>query len=240
MTEQQNTTDNQLTFDLNREFKKGEKQLIAYEYIKKAIVTNVYQAHQQLNEKDLSVTLGGMSRTPIRDALKRLTYEGFLENTPGKGMFIAEVSIKDLLEISELRVPLECTAAQLFTERSSSEIVESLAKTLEKHTDLILKKDYVGAVECDNEFHFTLSRGTMNSRLENTINQLIQESSRGAFLTKYDVKRLENSVTQHKLIFDAIKANDAELAGERMKEHLQDWIIYIKDLHTYKFFLFNR
>lgn len=240
MTQEQKDVEKQLIFDTKREFKKGDKQLLAYDYIKKAIVTNVYEAHQQLNEKELSEVLGGMSRTPIRDALRRLTYEGLIENYPGRGMFVAEVSIKDLLEISELRVPLESTATELFTQRASNGAVEELLNTLKNHEDLFNKKDYIGAVECDNEFHFVISKGTMNSRLENTINQLIEESSRGAFLTKFDVNRVEASIVQHKLIFEAIKENNAELAGKRMTEHLQEWIEYIKDLHVNKFFLFNK
>lgn len=103
-----NKPGNEFSSELGIEMgKKGAKQEYAYEYIKRAIVENRFAPEQCLNEKDLGIELGGLSRTPIRDALRKLVYEGMIDYVPGKGMFVSEIRFEDLLEVSEIRIPLE-------------------------------------------------------------------------------------------------------------------------------------
>jgi DNA-binding GntR family transcriptional regulator len=231
---------NTLFFDPNQEFKKGDKQAAAYNYIKQAIISNVFEPQQQLFEKDLSAALGGMSRTPIRDALRRLTFEGFTENIPGRGVFVTQVSFIDLLEISELRLPLEETAVRLFIERADNDMKNELNDAVKKHEEYYLAKENMKAVEYDNEFHKIIARGTMNKRLYNTISQLITDSARGAYLTIKDSNRIKTSIEQHKKLFKYINDEDTEKAVSAVKEHINGWIQYIKDIQMNKFFLFNR
>lgn len=222
------------------EYRKGDKQVVAYNFIKDAIVTNAYKAQQQLSEAEIGAALGGLSRTPIRDALKRLAYEGFVENIPGKGVFVAQVSIKDLLEISELRMPLEEISSRLFVERAPPELVAALGRCLEEHRQCFGRQDYIRAIELDNEFHYIIAKGTMNNRLHQTVHQLIEESSRGAYLTQHDDDRVRASIEQHGEILEAIRSGNPKAAQQCMDKHLQDWIGYINKLQIQKYFLFNR
>jgi DNA-binding GntR family transcriptional regulator len=222
------------------QYKKGDKHISAYNYIKNAIITNSYKPQQLINERELGEALPDISRTPIREALKRLIYEGLIENIAGKGMVVTQVRFKDLLEINEMRIPLECTAIRLFIERADDVFLNYLENILEKHESCYKKGDLIHAIEYDNAFHYTIGEGTMNTRLYTTIQQIIEESTRGAFLTQYDSKRIKTSIQKHHEIFDAIRSRDIDLAIQVLTEHLQGWISYIHELQIKNYFLFDQ
>lgn len=220
-----------------KEYKKGDKQNIAYNFIRNAIMTNQYEPNYPLIEKELSETLSGMSRTPIRDALMRLEHEGLAERIPGKGLFVAQVSMTDIIEITEMRLPLEKTAIQLFIERADQSARGNLKGIVEKHKMYFETGEYLKAVECDNEFHYEIARGSMNVRLYNTICKLIEDSSRGAFMTKHDSERIEKSIGQHQAIIKYIDANDVEQAVEQLMEHINSWSDYVKEIQFKNYYL---
>lgn len=228
-----------MVFNANRKFKKGQKQVEAYNFIKKAIVRNVYKAQQQLSEKELSAVMGGISRTPIHDALKRLSYEGLVETIPGKGVFVSRISIKDLLEISEIRIPLESLAVKLFIERAPEKARKELQDCMKQHKEFFEEKNYLKAVDCDNSFHYIISAGSMNQHLHAYIYKMIEEGNRAAFLTVEDSQHIERSIWKHQKILDAILNREIEQAQTLIQEHVQDWVQYLKNLQIDKYFLFN-
>jgi len=222
------------------QYKKGDKKEIAYEFIRKAIMKNEFEPDFHLTEKALSGMLGNMSRTPIRDALMRLVHEGLVERIPDKGLFVTQVSISDLLEITETRLPLECTAVRLFVERADQAIRDQLHEILERHKRCLQNKEDAAAISCDNEFHYCIAKGSMNNRLYAFIRKLMEESFRGAFMTQRDRSRIEASIAQHERVVEAIDANDAELAARLVSDHLLDWIVYVKEMQFKNYYLFHR
>lgn len=223
-----------------KEYRKGDKQAIAYEFIRDAIMKNRFEANAPLTEKELSGMLDDMSRTPIRDALMRLEHEGLVERIPGKGLFVTQASIADLLEITEMRLPLECTAVRLFIERADEDMRADLHETLADHIKNHEQGDNLEAVARDNGFHYIIASGSMNNRLYNCIHKLIEESSRGAYMTHRDSERIETSIDQHQKIMDAIDANDADRAAELVSVHLTSWIDYVKEMQIKNYYWFNR
>ena len=207
--------------------KKGAKQLYAYEKIKEAIVKNVYEAQKPLNEKDLCEELGGVSRTPVRDALRRLTCEGLVEYIPGKGAIVSEVSFKDLLEISEVRHSIECTAVQLFIERADEVDMDKLHDVIKMQELAVQDDKMTQAVMNDNNFHTVISEGSKNSRVESLVKSLVQQSGRGSYMTVWDVERVKRSLMQHKEIYKAIETKNKELAYQKMSNHITDWMEYL-------------
>ncbi len=181
-----------------------------------------------------------MSRTPIRDALMRLVAEGLVERIPGKGLFVAKPSITDLLEITEIRFSLETTAVKLFTERADNQIKQELKKVIELHEKYHREGNNLEAVNCDNEFHFLIAKGSMNQRLNSIISKLIEENSRCAFMTHRDSGRVETSIHEHTKIYEAIMAGDGELAAELLRNHLRNWLEYIKEMQFKNYYLFNK
>lgn len=221
-------------------YQKGDKQNSAYQFLRSAIIENQFEVNHPLTEKEISTMLDGMSRTPIRDALMRLEADGLVERIPGKGLFVSKLSIKDLLEITEIRFPLEATAIRLFTERANEQLKQELREMIDRHERCHIEGDNVAAVQCDNEFHFSIAKGSMNQRLYKIINKQIEENSRGAFMTQRDSDRVEMSIVQHKEIFDAIMEGDGNKAAERMSAHLQNWMDYIKELQFKSYYLFDQ
>lgn len=222
------------------EFKKGDKKALAYEVIRDHIMKGSFAPNCPLTEKELSGLFDNLSRTPIRDALLRLEHEGLVERIPGKGLFVTQINIADLLEITEIRLSLECTAVRLFVERADDKMRQQLREVLESHKKCHVEGNDLDAVTYDNAFHYAIAKGSMNNRLYDYIHKLIQESYRGAFMTRYDSKRIETSIKQHERVLEAIEANDAERAVELVSEHLIHWIEYVKDMQFSNYYLFNR
>ena len=216
--------------------KKGAKQEYAYEYIKRAIVENRFAPEQCLNEKDLGIELGGLSRTPIRDALRKLVYEGMIDYVPGKGMFVSEIRFEDLLEVSEIRIPLEKTCVELFIERANQEEMEKLEELYVKHREAYEAGDLNMAIRYDDEFHRRIAEGTYNSRLSAYVDSLIDQNSRGAYLTAEDPQRVETSLGEHELILKTIRAKDKQTAVQLMEQHLTGWTSYVMTMQLKRFY----
>jgi len=225
---------------ITQEYKKGDKQAYAYGFIRDAIMTNRFEPSYPLTEVELSGMMENMSRTPVRNALIRLEHEGMVERIPGKGLFVTQVNISDLLEISEIRLSLESTAVKLFVERAGDAMRRELRQLLEKHKNCHQSGDDLNAVKCDSAFHYAIAKGSMNNRLYSIIFNLIEESSRGALMTQRDSNRIEKSIAQHERVLDAIEADDAELAAALVVTHLKDWIEYVKEMQFKNYYWFNR
>ena len=221
-------------------FKKGEKHLYVYKCLKEAIIKNILKPQQRVVENDLMELFRGFSRTPIRDALKRLTYEGYIENIPQRGMFVSQVSFKDLLEISEIRLRIESLALELFLQRTDEEEIEKIGESVSKQESSLKSGDSDAALNYDNQFHIILARGSKNTKLAALIESYIFESRRGGvFLLSRDINRMKRSVNDHKLIFEAISSHNIKKAVEYMDLHIEGWIDYIKDVQINKYFQIN-
>lgn len=220
-------TQNDQLADLKSLQKKGAKQEYAYQYIKNAIMCNNYKAGQKLNEVGLCEEMGGISRTPVRDALKKLSYEGLVEDVPGRGMFVTSIRFEDLLEVTEIRIPIETAAVEKFIERSAAEDREELKKIVAQHKAFFEAGEMDKAVDCDNQFHHIIGVGTYNSRLSSSIDSLIELSLRGAYMSYTDKNRIPTSIGEHEKILECILNDDREGAVEAMERHLSSWMDYV-------------
>lgn len=219
---------------------KGAKQKYAYNSIKQDIILNKYHPGEALVEKELCEKLGGLSRTPVRDALLKLSYEGLVENVPGYGMRVADLKFEDLFETLELRLPLEKTAIRLFIARAGDEEKKLLSKIYEEHKNSWERDDLKSAVTLDNQFHKFIGKGSMNSLLRGYIGSLIEQSGRSAYYTVGDKDRIAISLDEHKTILDAILAGDEEKAEKTMEDHLKSWSRYLVDIRMKRYYLLNQ
>ena len=114
----------------------------------------------------------GVSRTPIREAIRKLELEGLVLMVPRKGAYVATFSMKDVVEVFEIRGALEGLAAALAAERITDEELEELQRQLVKSSELIEQADLNGMVEVDTGFHQILYQASRNQRLAQIINNL--------------------------------------------------------------------
>lgn len=213
--------------------RENNKHEIAYNQIKNLIIKNRIEPNTLLVERQLSEQLG-VSRTPIREALKRLTSEGLTEFIPGKGVFVSNLTFEDFINISEVREALEGMAAKLCTLKKDEKVIETLEKNLDALEEALNSGDYDQSVEYDIQFHHILISGAKNPKLENLLNGIYDQINRFAFFSVSDVERQRMSLRQHRKVLEAIKNDDANLAEKLIRDH----IIHVKEYHVKKVFLY--
>lgn len=203
----------------------GYKYDEAYDSIRDMIIHHKVLPRQLLSENELSTRLG-ISRTPVRSALMKLACEGLVVHVPDKGMFVSELRLTDLLEISEIRLSLECLAAKLCASRISSAELGALSRCLNEHRAMGDTGKSEAVIDKDNAFHMLIASGAKNPRLGTMIRSLLDSSARIAFIASKDVHRLPLTLEQHTAILDAIAQGDGDAAAEAMRRHILDWVEY--------------
>ncbi|MDD2542657.1 MAG: GntR family transcriptional regulator [Desulfuromonadaceae bacterium] len=200
--------------------KSGSKQEIAYQYIKNAILNNEYAPDAMLVEGALCEQLG-FSKTPIREALRRLATEKYVESIPEKGTFVTKLSLEDLIGIYEVREALEGMAARICAVRKDTTFIDRLQTCFDNtYSDLIEGKSELTVKE-DMTFHHLILEGSRNKNLINLSNSIIEQINRFASTTINDPERLKLSFFEHKEVLNAIMTGDADLAEKKIREHIR-------------------
>jgi DNA-binding GntR family transcriptional regulator len=174
----------------------------------------------------------GISRTPLREALKVLAAEGLVQLRPRRGCYVAALSEQDLDEIFPLMAMLEGRCAQEATQRATDQDIERL-KTI--HTELELHAANGNAdrfFDTNQQFHEALQDIARNRWLK----QLIDETRQFIKMTRRDSLnldgRLKQSLAEHRAILAAVSRRDAEGAGRLMHDHLLSGRAALAKLHT--------
>ena len=191
-----------------------------FEHLETDILSGKYARGEILTESKLSAELG-VSRTPIREALRRLEQEHIIEES-GKGSVVIGISENDLVDIFLIREKLECMAASLAAERCTEEQLAELKETLEFQEFYLSKQDAEHIKLMDNKFHKTLYRLTGSMTFYDTLVPLhkkVQKYRRASVESK---SRAVASVDEHRKIFEAIAEKNGELAAKYAKEHVEN------------------
>ncbi|MBC2576695.1 GntR family transcriptional regulator [Peptostreptococcus canis] len=193
---------------------------VVFENIRGAIMDGTLKPGERLMEIQLAELLG-VSRTPIREAIRKLELEGLVVMLPRKGAYVANISKKDLIDILEVRIGLEGMAAFYAAERISDEGVKKLEKISEELKEYVCKNDVKNMLIKDEEFHNCIFEFTGNSRLKSMMLSVWETVYR--FRLKYmsDYSSAVNIVDEHKKIIDALKKGKADLAEKLAKEHIE-------------------
>ena len=191
-----------------------------FEHLETDILSGKYSRGEILTESKLSAELG-VSRTPIREALRRLEQEHIIEES-GKGSVVIGITENDLVDIFLIREKLECMAASLAAERCTEAQLAELKETLEFQEFYLSKQDAEHIKLMDNKFHRTLYKLTGSMTFFDTLVPLhkkIQKYRRASVESK---SRAAASVEEHRKIYEAIAAKDSELASKYAKEHVEN------------------
>lgn len=191
-----------------------------FEHLETDILSGKYARGEILTESKLSAELG-VSRTPIREALRRLEQEHIIEES-GKGSIVIGITENDLIDIFLIREKLECMAASLAAERCTEEQLAELKETLEFQEFYLSKQDAEHIKLMDNKFHSTLYKLTGSMTFYDTLVPLhkkIQKYRRASVESK---SRAAASVKEHRKIYEAIASKNAELAAKYAKEHVEN------------------
>jgi DNA-binding GntR family transcriptional regulator len=176
----------------------------------------------RLQEVELAAQLG-VSRTPVREALRELASQGLVEILPHRGARVTRWSAKDLTEIYELRSMLESHAAERAATRMSGEEVEDLVALCEKMEICARhgrKHDLVQLSDFNGEFHSRILEAADSSRLATMIASVVQIPLVIRTFTRYSPEALARSMSHHRELAAAIGANSPEWAGTVMRSHI--------------------
>ncbi|HMM20795.1 MAG TPA: GntR family transcriptional regulator [Selenomonadales bacterium] len=194
---------------------------VVCEALREAIMNGTLTPGERLMEIQLAEDLG-VSRTPVREAIRRLEMEGFLVMVPRRGTYVSDLSIKDLNEVFEIRTALDVLAAGLAAERITEEELEQLERLLVQIGEYIDSGDVEKIVEADSQFHDILYQASRNDRLVGIINNLREQFTRFRSISMAYPGRLKNTLEEHRQLMEAIASHDPETAQRCAREHMEN------------------
>ena len=206
------------TVDLNSY--KPLRELVL-EAIRAAIINGTLQPRERLMEIQMAEELG-VSRTPIREALRKLELEGFIVMVPRKGAYVADLSFKDIADVFEIRIALEGLAAGLAAERITDDELEEMERLIVGKQEAITSGDIDKLVEVDTRFHELLYKASRNERLATIISNLREQIQRFRLTSLSFPGRNKESLQEHKQLIEAIQARDNQLARQLAQEHIEN------------------
>ncbi|HHW62093.1 MAG TPA: GntR family transcriptional regulator [Syntrophomonadaceae bacterium] len=194
---------------------------LVLESIRDAIIKGTLKPGERLMEIQLAEELG-VSRTPVREALRKLELEGFIVMVPRKGAYVADLSVKDIADVFEIRIALEGLAAALAAERITDEELELMERSLIEKGEAIVAGDLERLVQVDASFHETLYQASRNERLNAIINNLREQIQRFRSASLSYPGRNKKSLDEHRAILEALEARNVTLARQLAQEHIEN------------------
>ena len=191
-----------------------------YRTIRDDILEGKYHSGDELKEKNIGDELG-VSRTPVREALRQLELEGLVSIVPNKGAFVIGVSLQDIQDIYEIRALLEGLCAKWAAINISDEQITEMDENLVLSEFHESKGNYEQLVSLDNRFHEIMYEASGSKELKRVLKDYheyvlrVRKNSLGA------AGRAKNSTAEHRKIAEAIKAHDSLRAEDCARTHIK-------------------
>lgn len=188
--------------------------------IREDILSGRYAANEELREKTIGDELG-VSRTPVREALRQLELEGLVSIIPNKGAYVVGITHKDVRDIYEIRSRLEGLCARWAAEYITKEQLDELEEIIDLSEFYLGRERYEQVVELDNRFHGVLYRASGSKELRRVLFDFHCYVQRERRITLAKPQRVADSNGEHRKILEALKLHDAELAERLAHEHVR-------------------
>lgn len=188
--------------------------------IREDILSGNYAQGEELKEATLGKKLG-VSRTPVREALRQLELEGLVEIIPNRGARVTGISEKDIADIYVIRSRLEGLAARWAAEHISGEEIAELEEVILLSEFHLKKSQKDQMVRLDGRFHEIMYRAAGSRMLEHVLTDFHYYVKMARFTSVKTKNRAEESVREHKAILEAVKNRDSALAEKLANEHIQ-------------------
>ena len=200
----------------------------AYEQIKEQIISLELAPGAQLSAQTLAESLD-MGLTPVEEALKLLAHDELVVITPRHGIYVADVSVADLEQLSEMRVPLEALCAHLAAQRATPDDIAVL-EALRQEQASVSPDDSRRLFQIDHKFHQAIARAAHNKYLSRSLDHYFGLSQRLWYLALPELGFLPTAVADHLALVDAIKAGDADKSERIMRTHVQSFYDKVRDI----------
>lgn len=193
---------------------------VVFDYLRNAILSGELKPGERLMEISLAEQLG-VSRTPVREAIRKLELENFVEMIPRKGAYVAQLKAKDILDILEIRSIFDGYAASAAAEKMSEDEVKSLGATLDKFDKAVNKGDKQAMIDTDNRFHDQLIQATKNRKLIEIVNSLQDQFQRFRIIYFNEFDNYGDMQVSHQDLYDAIAKRDVSRARKNAENHIK-------------------
>lgn len=191
----------------------------AYQLLRAGIVGGKYQFGERLGEVETSQALG-ISRTPLREALRRLRAEGLVEIIPRFGAQVASWTSRDVEEIYELRIRLEPYGAFRAATRIGAEQLGELAQMCRAEREAIAASDFEAIRHLNAEFHKLVMQASGSTRLVDITTPLISVQAMLRTFRHYEVGQMSAHLHDHQALVEVLTAGKPEWAEALMRSHL--------------------
>ncbi len=200
----------------------------AYEQIKEQIISLELAPGAQLSAQTLAESLD-MGLTPVEEALKLLAHDELVVITPRHGIYVADVSVADLEQLSEMRVPLEALCAHLAAQRATPDDIAVL-EALRQEQASVSPDDSRRLFQIDHKFHQAIARAAHNKYLSRSLDHYFGLSQRLWYLALPELGFLPTAVADHLALVSAIKSGNITEAELIMRLHVQSFYDKVRDI----------
>lgn len=203
---------------------------VVFKTLRQGILTGELKPGERLLEMHLAQRLG-VSRTPIREAIRKLELEGLVIMIPRRGAEVANISSKSLKDVLEVRVALDSLAVELACERITQEGLAELKKACETfaHTTREKELDATRIAKADVALHDVIVRATGNERLQQMISNLSEQMYRYRFEYIKDASYHARLIEEHERLYECIRLRDKEKAVQEVTKHIHNQLTSIME-----------
>ncbi len=189
------------------------------ESIKTAIIKGKFKPGEKISEGELAESMG-ISRTPLREAFRKLENEGFIDIIPRKGAVVTEIDADETYDLYEIKSTLEGLAARLACVNMQDKDLDKLGKINKELRELIDKNDLEAFYKAHTRFHEGFVKLSGNRRLIQIISNLNDHFKRFGIVSLTLPGQYESATRQHEEIIEAFRKGDEKLVEERVKDNV--------------------
>lgn len=193
---------------------------IVFKSLSEAIILGELQPGERLMETKLADELG-VSRTPVREAIKKLEQEGLVKMTARKGAEVAPINAEDLQEVLEIRKAMETLAVELACNNATKDDIKRLRDANAAISKAIKTKDVEDIMDKDLKFHEAIQTVSRSKRLQKMLDQLRAHIYRYRYAYIRDMKNKETIVEEHTKIIDCIEEKNVRAARKEVELHIE-------------------
>ncbi len=190
-----------------------------FDKLENDILSGRYSYGEVLTEARLSEELN-VSRTPVREAIRRLEQESILRET-GKGMMVLGITREDIADILDVRLCIEGMAARRAAQQITDDQLAALKEAVELQEFYVARGDYEHIQSQDHCFHELVYAGCHSTTLQNTLVPLHRKAQKYRRASVERVGRAAESVAEHRAIYEALAAHDADAAEQAVLAHIR-------------------
>ncbi len=194
---------------------------VVFNTLRQAILTGDLKPGERLMEIHLANRLG-VSRTPIREAIRKLELEGLVTMIPRRGAEVAQITEKSMNDVLEVRRALDALCVELACERISEEEIKSLKVACDYFERAVRGKDAKKIAQADVELHDIIVKATRNQRLIQLVNNLSEQMYRYRYECIKDASQHGRLIEEHRVIYESIVRKDKETASRAAKVHIDN------------------